>query len=103
MRSYRYVARELAGERPHRSGIMSVAYLVEILLPKETGKGEAIEQNWFEALLEELTENFGGVTSFVRAPGQGLWRSGQRNAARHHCGNPSHDGAARTGVLASAA
>ena len=29
-----------------------------------------------EDLLEELTGEFGGVTSFIRAPGQGLWRSG---------------------------
>jgi len=52
------------------------AFLVEILLPKETGQGRPIEQGWFEALLRELTEKFGGATSFVRAPGQGLWRSG---------------------------
>ena len=29
-----------------------------------------------EDLLEELTGEFGGVTSFIRAPGRGLWRSG---------------------------
>jgi hypothetical protein len=26
--------------------------------------------------VQELTNKFGGVTSFVRAPGQGLWGSG---------------------------
>ena len=52
------------------------SYLVQILLPKETGDGQPISQQWFEALLKELTEKFGGATSFVRAPGQGLWESG---------------------------
>jgi hypothetical protein len=55
---------------------MSPAYLVQILLPKETGRGEPISKEWFEELLEELTDKFGGATSFVRSPGQGLWRSG---------------------------
>ena len=55
---------------------MSASHLVQILLPKETGSGEPISQGWFEELLEELTREFGGATSFVRAPGQGLWRDG---------------------------
>jgi hypothetical protein len=54
----------------------SPSYLIEILLPKQTRQGKPIEQSWFEALLKELTDKFGGATSFVRAPGQGLWRSG---------------------------
>jgi hypothetical protein len=52
------------------------SYLVEILLPKETGHGKPIGQKWFEDLLTELTGKFGGATSFMRAPGLGLWRSG---------------------------
>jgi hypothetical protein len=50
---------------------------VQILLPKETGKGEPVSKEWFDELLKELTDKFGGATSFVRAPGQGLWRSGR--------------------------
>ena len=52
------------------------SYLVQILLPKETGGGQPISRQWFETLLKELTEKFGGATSFLRAPGQGLWQSG---------------------------
>jgi len=52
------------------------SYLVQILVPKETGKGEAVSKEWFDNLLQELTDKFVGATSFVRAPGQGLWRSG---------------------------
>jgi hypothetical protein len=52
------------------------SFLVQILLPRETGEGEPVSQEWLERLLHELTEKFGGATSFVRAPGRGLWRSG---------------------------
>jgi hypothetical protein len=55
---------------------MNKSYVVQILLPKERGGGEPVSQRWFEDFLEELTGRFGGATSFVRAPGQGLWRSG---------------------------
>ncbi|MET4200022.1 hypothetical protein ABIA95_004022 [Bradyrhizobium sp. LA8.1] len=55
---------------------MSKAYLVQVLLPKERGDGEPVSQSWFEEFLEEMTGKFGGATSFVRVPGQGLWRSG---------------------------
>jgi hypothetical protein len=41
--------------------------------PKEKGKGQPIDKDWFDGFLKELTERFGGSTSFLRAPGQGLW------------------------------
>jgi hypothetical protein len=43
---------------------------------QETGHGKPIEQEWYEDLLTELTGKFGGATSFMRAPGRGLWWSG---------------------------
>jgi len=51
-------------------------HLVQILLPKETGGGQPIGERWFNELLKELTDRFGGATSFVRAPGEGLWKGG---------------------------
>ena len=51
------------------------SHLVQILLPKETGKGQPISKDWFDGFLKELTAKFGGATSFLRAPGQGLWQS----------------------------
>ena len=53
---------------------MNRSYLVQILVPKETGKGEPVSKEWFDGFLKELTDKFGGATSFVRSPGQGLWR-----------------------------
>ena len=52
------------------------SHLVQILLPKETGIGQPIGKDWFDGFLNELTEKFGGATSFLRAPGQGLWQRG---------------------------
>jgi len=49
---------------------------VQILLPKETGIGQPIGKDWFDGFLKELTEKFGGATSFLRAPGRGLWQRG---------------------------
>ena len=50
-----------------------VSYLVELLLPCQTAKGNPVGMDWVNQLLAELTAKFGGVTSFVRAPGKGLW------------------------------
>jgi hypothetical protein len=55
---------------------MNRSYLVQILVPKDTGKGEPVPKDWFDDLLWELNDKFGGTTSFVRSPGQGLWRNG---------------------------
>jgi hypothetical protein len=55
---------------------MKRAYLIQILLPNQNGKGEPVSREWFERLLEELVAQFGGATSFVRSPGKGLWRDG---------------------------
>jgi len=54
----------------------SPSYLVEILLPRETGHGRPIGEDWFDGFLKDLTEKFGGATSFLRTPGRGLWQSG---------------------------
>ncbi|MGX0962362.1 hypothetical protein AB7M63_002811 [Bradyrhizobium japonicum] len=54
---------------------MNHSYVVQILVPTETGNGEPVSKEWFDNFLQELTDKFGGATSFVRAPGQGLWRS----------------------------
>jgi hypothetical protein len=54
------------------------SYLVEILLPRETGHGQPIGEDWFDGFLKDLTENFGGATSFLRAPGRVSGRAAAR-------------------------
>ncbi|MBR0945453.1 MULTISPECIES: hypothetical protein [Bradyrhizobium] len=55
---------------------MNRSYVVQILVPKETGKGEPVSKEWFDKFLQKLTDEFGGATSYIRAPAKGLWRSG---------------------------
>ena len=55
---------------------MSSSHLVQILLPEEAGNGQPVSKEWFDGFLEELTDKFGGATSFRRSPRQGLWQSG---------------------------
>jgi hypothetical protein len=46
-------------------------YLIEILLPLHDNKGQAFPQKLYRQLRHELTERFGGVTVFNRAPAIG--------------------------------
>jgi len=50
------------------------AYLVQILLPVATRDGQPIESRPFEIVKEDLTQRFGGVTSYTRSPAEGRWR-----------------------------
>lgn len=51
-------------------------HLVQILIPLIIGKNKKLEKRWFDELLQELTDRFGGATSFKQSPGQGHWDSG---------------------------
>lgn len=52
--------------------------LVEILLPVTEGEGVRRE---VEALGKLFTDKFGGLTAFVRSPGEGVWD----DAGAVHC------------------
>ena len=52
------------------------SHLVQILLPTETGNWQPIAPYWLDGFLKEPTDEFGGVTRFLRALGHGLWQSG---------------------------
>jgi hypothetical protein len=51
-------------------------YLVEILLPLFDDKKKPISGDVYDRLAQELSDKFGGVTSFTRAPAEGRWRDG---------------------------
>jgi hypothetical protein len=53
--------------------------LVEIFLPLHDNEGAPFPRALFETVEQELTEHFGGVTSYPRAPAKGLWRRGDEN------------------------
>ena len=49
-------------------------HLVQILLPV-TVDGEPVPRDHFRAVTRELTDRFGGLTAYTRAPASGLWQS----------------------------
>jgi len=57
-------------------------YLIQILLPLYDNAGEPFPQWEFNRVRTELTERFGGLTSYVRSPAVGLWKE-RDNATVH--------------------
>lgn len=49
---------------------------MQILLPLCNAEQQAFPPQKFERLARELTEKFGGLTSFMRTPGDGRWKNG---------------------------
>ncbi len=48
--------------------------LVQLLLPLYDNEGKMFPSHFFTALKTELTENFGGITTYTRSPASGLWK-----------------------------
>lgn len=55
-------------------------YLVEILLPLSDNHGEPFPREHYREVSDELTERFGGLTSFTRTPADGRWLRGDRES-----------------------
>ena len=53
---------------------MSEMYLVQILLPLHDNSQEAFPREEYSRVRKELTERFGGLTVYRRAPAEGTWR-----------------------------
>lgn len=49
-------------------------HLIQLLLPISDNEGRPIDEDAFTMVRRELTEHFGGVTAFMRAPASGLWK-----------------------------
>lgn len=48
-------------------------HLVQLLLPVHDKHGQAFPPATYAPLRNELTERFGGLTAYTRAPAHGLW------------------------------
>ena len=48
-------------------------HLIQLLLPIRDGSGRPFPRALYDALAEELTGCFGGLTAYTRAPASGLW------------------------------
>ena len=57
-------------------------YLVQILLPLYDNEGRAFDAREFVQLRSELTDRFGGVTAYTRAPARGLWKGDSGSTSR---------------------
>ena len=56
--------------------------LVQILLPVRGPEGNAFPHAEYSRVAEELTEQFGGMTAYTRAPASGLWQEGDGETTR---------------------
>jgi hypothetical protein len=50
--------------------------LIQILLPVRDNEGVPFGRELHDAVRRELTDAFGGVTAYMRAPAAGLWDEG---------------------------
>lgn len=50
-------------------------YLVQLFLPLRDDKGTRFEPAYYARVRDELTQGFGGVTAYQRAPATGLWEA----------------------------
>ena len=50
-------------------------HLVQILLPLYDNAGHLFGEEAYTNVRRDLTERFGGLTAFTRAPAQGLWNN----------------------------
>ncbi len=57
-------------------------HLVQFLLPLRDNEGRPFSRADFEHVRTELTERFGGVTSFLQSPAAGLWKEEEGGTSR---------------------
>ena len=57
-------------------------YLIQFLLPLADEAGRPFEREAFARVSQELTEAFGGVTAYLRAPAEGAWKDAAGGVSR---------------------
>jgi len=50
-------------------------FLVQILLPVYDNNGERFPSDLYNEVRAKLTDMFGGLTAYTRAPAEGVWES----------------------------
>jgi hypothetical protein len=61
---------------------MASEYLVQILLPLCDRNATPLARDLFDQVSRELSERFGGMTAYARAPARGLWEDGNGRTER---------------------
>ena len=57
-------------------------HLIQLLLPLHDNDGRSFPAVYFKQVRADLTEHFGGVTAFLRAPAVGLWQDDAKDINR---------------------
>ena len=57
-------------------------HLVQLLLPLYDNAGARFPREAYERLSQELTQRFGGLTAYVRAPAAGVWKEAEGETRR---------------------
>ena len=57
-------------------------HLVQLLLPVYDNDKRAFPRAYFDQVRLELTQQFGGVTAFVRSPAVGFWKDNEEDITR---------------------
>ena len=55
---------------------------IQILLPLYNNHKEPFPTAIFNSIRQELTEKFGGITTFSRAPATGLWKENEEKTVK---------------------
>jgi hypothetical protein len=55
-------------------------FLIQTLLPLSDGFGTPFGREEFDRVKQNLTEEFGGVTAYLQAPAEGLWKEAGKAA-----------------------
>jgi hypothetical protein len=69
-------------EKRHRvvteSALAMKWHIVQLLLPLRDQAGHAFPRSLFQSVRHELTDRFGGLTAYSRAPAEGLWEADEQ-------------------------
>ena len=57
-------------------------HLIQCFLPLYDDKNNMFPQSMYEAECQSLSERFGGLTGYTRAPASGVWEDGKAGARR---------------------
>lgn len=57
-------------------------HLVQIFLPLHDNEQQAFPREEYQQVRRELTEKFGGLTVYTRAPAEGLWKLNENHTSR---------------------
>lgn len=57
-------------------------HLIQLLLPLGDNGGHPFPQSIYLQVRDELTDRFGGITTYVRSPAEGLWKENRSSTIR---------------------